>query len=646
MTKNLIHILPPQLANQIAAGEVVERPASVVKELVENSLDAGANQIHIEIEKGGAQLIKIRDNGCGIAKQDLALALARHATSKIATLEDLECILSLGFRGEALASISSVSRLTLTSRPEGQTEAWQAYAQGREMTVEIQPASHPVGTTVSVANLFFNTPARRKFLRTDKTEFQHIDEVIRRIALAKPHVTFILSHNGKVVRQYRKVLDNSVEQQQKRVAAICGDAFIQQATHIDWQHGDLHLHGWIGMPTLARTQNDLCYSYVNGRMMRDKTINHAIRQAYGDSIAQGDYPAFVIFLDLDPSHVDVNVHPAKHEVRFHQGRLVHDFILQGVHQALQQQAPLALTLENRVDEIHEAVPSYSQDTNRAAAGENIFAGQLTSSTKYHGHSVGNGGRTTFSSHIPTKSSSPSAQRWYNELITTEKREEEDFHQPAAIFYQDTAKQEESEGLSPHVERTLPLNSETLSVPHSHATVLAIVQQQAALLKEHESFFLLPLTKLGQWHWLERLKSGESQSLLIPLTLTLEEEQNAVWSQLKGELAKWGFQISEKNWQGKVRLSMSAVPKGLREQNLQQLLLQLLRIYAVTHSRQQGKQAVELEDFFAKFYQKPTAWSVADAITLLAELEQHDSKLLQAWKIPVDFSHYLVEDDVT
>lgn len=645
MTKNLIHILPPQLANQIAAGEVVERPASVVKELVENSLDAGANQIHIEIEKGGAQLIKIRDNGCGIAKQDLALALARHATSKIATLEDLECILSLGFRGEALASISSVSRLTLTSRPEGQTEAWQAYAQGREMTVEIQPASHPVGTTVSVANLFFNTPARRKFLRTDKTEFQHIDEVIRRIALAKPHVTFILSHNGKVVRQYRKVLDNSVEQQQKRVAAICGDAFIQQASHIDWQHGDLHLHGWVGMPTLARTQNDLCYSYVNGRMMRDKTINHAIRQAYGDSIAQGDYPAFVIFLDLDPSHVDVNVHPAKHEVRFHQGRLVHDFILQGVHQALQQQAPLALMLESHTDEIHEAVPVYSQDTNRAAAGENIFAGQMASSAKYHGHSGGNGGRTTFSSHIPTKSSSPSAQRWYNELITTEKYEEDDFHQPVAIFYQDTAKQAEPERLSTHVERALPLNSETLSVPHSHATVLAIVQQQAALLKEHESFFLLPLAKLGKWHWLERLKSGESQSLLIPLTLTLEEEQNAVWSQLKDELAKWGFQISEKNWQGKVRLSISAVPKGLREQNLQQLLLQLLQIYAVTYSRQQGKQAVELDDFFAKFYQKPTAWSVADAITLLAELEQHDSKLLQTWKIPVDFSHYLVEDDV-
>lgn len=366
--KQLIHILPPQLANQIAAGEVVERPASVVKELVENSLDAGANNIQIDIEKGGSQLIRIRDNGCGISKQDLPLALARHATSKISSLEDLEAILSLGFRGEALASISSVSRLTLTSRTTEQNEAWQAYTQGREMMVEIQPTSHPIGTTIEVANLFFNTPARRKFLRTDKTEFAHIDEVIRRIALAKPNISFTLSHNGKIVRQYRKIADNSVEQRQKRVAAICGDEFIQHSNYIDWQHGDLHLHGWIGSPMLASPQNDLCYSYVNGRMMRDKTINHAIRQAYGENITTGNYPAFVIFLDLDPTMVDVNVHPAKHEVRFHQGRLVHDFILQGVSNSLQQTHP-SLELRN---ELNEPMPAYAKDTNRQAAGQNVF----------------------------------------------------------------------------------------------------------------------------------------------------------------------------------------------------------------------------------------------------------------------------------
>ncbi|VGM96462.1 DNA mismatch repair protein mutL [uncultured Avibacterium sp.] len=328
-----IQILPPQLANQIAAGEVVERPASVVKELVENSLDAGATRIQIDIENGGAGLIRIRDNGVGIAKEELALALARHATSKISSLEDLEAILSLGFRGEALASISSVSRLTLTSRTENQTEAWQVYAQGRDMETTITPASHPVGTTVEVANLFFNTPARRKFLRTEKTEFSHIDEVIRRIALAKPHIAFTLTHNGKIVRQYKSAVDFS--QKLKRIAAICGDEFISHALYIDWKHDDLHLSGWVAEPHFKRSQNDLTYCYVNGRMVRDKVITHAIRQAYADYLGAEEYPAYILFIDLNPNEVDVNVHPTKHEVRFQQARLVHDFIYQGVQNALQ-----------------------------------------------------------------------------------------------------------------------------------------------------------------------------------------------------------------------------------------------------------------------------------------------------------------------
>ena len=250
-----IKILSPQLANQIAAGEVVERPASVVKELLENSLDAGANKIQVDIENGGAGLIRIRDNGSGIPKDELELALARHATSKIADLDDLEMILSLGFRGEALASISSVSRLTLTSRTAEQTEAWQVYAQGREMETTVKPASHPVGTTVEVANLFFNTPARRKFLRADKTEFAHIDEVIRRIALAKFNIALTLTHNGKIVRQYRQAAD--LPQQLKRISAICGEDFVKNALRIDWKHDDLHLSGWLTAPNFHRSQNDL-----------------------------------------------------------------------------------------------------------------------------------------------------------------------------------------------------------------------------------------------------------------------------------------------------------------------------------------------------------------------------------------------------
>ncbi|MDV5172095.1 DNA mismatch repair endonuclease MutL [Photobacterium rosenbergii] len=327
-----IQILPARLANQIAAGEVVERPASVVKELVENSLDAGATRIDIDIDKGGSRTIRIRDNGKGIPKDELGLALSRHATSKIATLDDLEAIASLGFRGEALASISSVSRLTLTSRTAEQEEAWAAYAEGRDMEVQLKPAAHPIGTTLEVLDLFFNTPARRKFLRTEKTEFGHIDELLKRIALSRMDVTINLRHNGKVVRQYRAA--NTQIQKERRLAAVCGQAFLDHALAVELSHGDLKLSGWICSPQGARSQNDIQYCYVNGRMMKDKLINHAIRQAYESSLAPDQYAAYALFIDVDPHQVDVNVHPAKHEVRFHQARLVHDFICQGLQSAL------------------------------------------------------------------------------------------------------------------------------------------------------------------------------------------------------------------------------------------------------------------------------------------------------------------------
>jgi DNA mismatch repair protein MutL len=327
-----IAILPARLANQIAAGEVVERPASVIKELIENSLDAGATSIHIDVDRGGIKKIKITDNGHGIVKDELTLALSRHATSKIKDLNDLEAINSLGFRGEALASISSVSRLTLTSKTKSQDTAWQAIAEGRDMAVNIKPAAHPDGTTIEVLDLFFNTPARRKFLRTEKTEFNHIDEVVRRIALAHFEVNFLLTHNGNTIRQYR--MANTQAQFTKRVAMVCGPKFIEHAVEVDCPHDSMKLSGWLAKPSFSRSQNDLCYSYVNGRMMRDKLINHAIRQAYADLLPPDTYPAFVLFLQLDHSEVDVNVHPAKHEVRFHQSRYVHDFIYSVCHKAL------------------------------------------------------------------------------------------------------------------------------------------------------------------------------------------------------------------------------------------------------------------------------------------------------------------------
>ncbi|MGF1872395.1 DNA mismatch repair endonuclease MutL [Photobacterium indicum] len=331
-----IQILPARLANQIAAGEVVERPASVVKELVENSLDAGATRIDIDIDKGGSRMIRIRDNGKGIAKDELGLALSRHATSKISSLDDLEAIVSLGFRGEALASISSVSRLTLTSRTATQEEAWSAYAEGRDMDVQLKPAAHPIGTTIEVLDLFFNTPARRKFLRTEKTEFNHIDELLKRIALSRFDVSITLRHNGKTIRQYRA--SQTQIQKERRLVSACGQSFLQHALAVELEHGDLKLSGWICTPQGSRSQNDVQYCYVNGRMMKDKLINHAIRQAYEANLASDQYSAYVLFIEVDPHQVDVNVHPAKHEVRFHQARLVHDFIYQGIQSALQQGA--------------------------------------------------------------------------------------------------------------------------------------------------------------------------------------------------------------------------------------------------------------------------------------------------------------------
>ena len=329
-----INILPARLANQIAAGEVVERPASVVKELVENSLDSGANSIEIDIEKGGHKRIAIRDNGCGIDQHELALALSRHATSKITCLDDLEHIGSLGFRGEALASISSVARLTLTSKPKAQKQAWQAHCEGRDMQVQVNPTAHPDGTSVDVVDLFFNTPARRKFLRTEKTEFNHIDEVVRRIALSRFDVGFTLKHNAKVLRKYAPA--NTQQGKIKRLAAICNNDFAQHAIELNSEFQGMKLQGWVARPESAKELAEFQYFYVNGRMMRDKLINHAVRQAFEGIVSADHHPAFVLYLEIEPEQVDVNVHPAKHEVRFHQSRLVHDFIYRALSDGINQ----------------------------------------------------------------------------------------------------------------------------------------------------------------------------------------------------------------------------------------------------------------------------------------------------------------------
>ncbi|MDN3520262.1 DNA mismatch repair endonuclease MutL [Halomonas ramblicola] len=359
-----IRVLDPRLANQIAAGEVVERPASVVKELVENAIDAGSRRIEVELEAGGARLIRVRDDGGGIAEEDLPLALSRHATSKIASLEELEGVASLGFRGEALASISSVSRLELASNVDDDpTAGWRVVVEGRQMEPRVSPAPHPRGTSVTVRDLFFNTPARRKFLRTEKTEFGHVEEAFRRQALSRFDIGWVLHHNHKAIHQLRPGSDPA--SRERRIAALLGRAFLEHALHLDIGASGLRLWGWVGLPTHSRAQADQQYFFVNGRVVRDRLVAHAIRQAYRDVLFHGRHPVFVLYLEVDPEVVDVNVHPTKHEVRFRDGRMVHDFLFSSLHRALGE-ARAGQPAGTVADEAGEGAPSPEAEPPRVA----------------------------------------------------------------------------------------------------------------------------------------------------------------------------------------------------------------------------------------------------------------------------------------
>lgn len=327
-----IRVLPDNLVNQIAAGEVVERPASALKELLENTLDAGAHDVRVELGQGGIQLIRVSDDGIGIERGDLALALARHATSKIASLQDLESVASLGFRGEALASIGSVARVTLSSRRAGDPHGWRIECEGGLLS-EPAPSSQAAGTTIEVGEIYFNTPARRKFLKSEATEFGHCEEAFRRIALARPDVAFTLVHNGRV-RSHTKAQPYA-----ERVQALLGEDFFEATLACDESAAGLRLHGFIAQPTYSRATRDAQYFYVNGRFVRDRLLSHAMRQAYQDVLHHERQPAYVLALELDPASVDVNVHPSKIEVRFRDSRAVHQFIVHAVQRALSRTSP-------------------------------------------------------------------------------------------------------------------------------------------------------------------------------------------------------------------------------------------------------------------------------------------------------------------
>ncbi|KHT64843.1 DNA mismatch repair protein MutL [Photobacterium gaetbulicola] len=673
-----IQILPARLANQIAAGEVVERPASVVKELVENSLDAGATRIDIDIDKGGSRTIRIRDNGKGIPKDELGLALSRHATSKIATLDDLEAIASLGFRGEALASISSVSRLTLTSRTAEQEEAWAAYAEGRDMDVQLKPAAHPVGTTLEVLDLFFNTPARRKFLRTEKTEFGHIDELLKRIALSRMDVTINLRHNGKVVRQYRAA--NTQVQKERRLAAVCGLAFLDHALAVELSHGDLKLGGWICSPQGARAQNDIQYCYVNGRMMKDKLINHAIRQAYESSLAPDQYAAYVLFIDVDPHQVDVNVHPAKHEVRFHQARLVHDFICQGLQSALiegaAEDAEQAMNIPAPRASAHAPPPAYatpgpshtSASQGQGSAEPDGASAAIARTPDYpnkapardwlssRGSAGGAGRRDTGPQHTE-----PSASRERPEASCTQLREEQPYRDggyapartgrsggsdraryqdegpsPAEVeAYQQLMRTVASPQQTPAPQTVVakppavtppPVRQDAIDTANGIGLgkALSLVAKQYLLLSRDDGLALLSLARAQRLRTKGQLSLAQTeglkpQPLLIPHSIPVEPNMIDCAEQHAMLLKQLGIQLKAKN---KQQLIVLSVCQPLRQQNLQQLIPALLAYLAAVAEDPEAQGWDKLLDWLTSHLTVACeTYTLSQGIQLVTELEQ-------------------------
>lgn len=528
----MIRILEPRLANQIAAGEVVERPASVVKEAVENSLDAGATRIEIDVESGGTRLIRIRDDGTGIDGDDLALALARHATSKIDSIEDLEALQSLGFRGEALASIASVSRLTLTANTEASSvQGQQAFCEGRNMSVAVKPAPHPRGTTLEVRDLFYNTPARRKFLRTEKTEFGHLHEVVKRQALSRPEVTFVLRHNGKQTLQLNAAVSEA--ELRRRVATVCGTDFAEHAVVIERQAGPMRLWGWVAEPTFYRSQADLQYFFVNGRVIRDKLVSHAIRQAYRDVLFHGRHPAFVLFLELDAAGVDVNVHPTKHEVRFRDSRSVHDFLFGTLSRALADVRPGQPT---------PTEPATGSEERAFQPGMNLASG-VSPTLLGQGDQILSA--VGASSHRFDGGSSGQMSRWREPALS---------RVPQPEFAQEPAE-------------IPPLG---FAVAQLHGIyILAENQHGLVLVDMHAAHERITYERLKQ----ARDGSGITrQPLLVPLTLAVSSREAAIAEEQSGELASLGLLIEAT---GEESIVCRELPAALKDADAEALVRDVL-----------------------------------------------------------------------
>lgn len=501
---SVIRVLPPELINQIAAGEVIERPSSVVKELVENSLDAGANRVEVDIEQGGARLIRVRDDGGGIHPDELPLAVASHATSKIGSFDDLEHVASMGFRGEALASVSSVARFALTSRPRDADAAFRIEVDGGKLQAA-RPAQHPPGTSVEVRDLFYNVPARRKFMRAERTEFAHIDDLLKSLALARSSVEFRLSHNGKPVRVWKAARDEHAAL--ARVADVLGQEFPSASLRIDHAAAGLRLSGWVGLPTASRGQPDSQFFYVNGRLVRDRVVAHAVRQAYADVLFHGRHPAFVLYLELDPAGVDVNVHPAKHEVRFREQRLVHDFLFRSLHEALAQ----------------------TRAGQAEGAGEEPQPAYATAS-------------------LPATSGRPTAPSWPGQFSQNRLSlgvREQPLGEYAALL---GASAEPTGGAMPTwVPPSMPQESAEEVPPLGYA--IAQLKSIYVLAENAHGLVLVDMHAAHERITYEKLKSARagnqlrSQVLLVPLSLAVSAREAAAAEEHAESLAAWGLELS-------------------------------------------------------------------------------------------------------
>ena len=537
-----IRTLPPQLINQIAAGEVVERPASAIKELVENAFDAGADRIEIEIEQGGMGLIRVRDNGCGIHKDELPLALSRHATSKISSLEDLENVLTMGFRGEALPSISSVSRLPLPSSPPGPHHAWQIQTDGGEKHFDLTPASHPEGSTVEIRDLFYNTPARRKFLRSEKTEFQHIETVVRRMALSRMDVAITLSHNEREILRLPPSKDPSGSPQ--RLEAILGHDFLEQSLPIEHHAADLRLHGWVGLPTFSRSQPDQQYFYVNGRLVRDKVVNVAIRQAFQDVLYHGRHPIYVLYLELDPTLVDVNAHPTKMEVRFREARMVHDFLFSSLHRALGGATAGGHT--GNLTTIQTSSPDFQTSSRENYPRGSGSSGRDYPTERFAGFSAGRQSQLSLDT--------PSVLESYDRL------------------------------LNPHVAPPLPSSYEPGASDADGRLGHAIAHLHGAfiLAENAEGLILVDAHAAHERVTYEKLKAEQiqgsiaSQSLLLPIPLEVTEAEADAAEEQQTALEALGVELRRT---GPTNIMVTALPARLPVADADQLIRDVLADFA-------------------------------------------------------------------